>query len=134
MIYKDEWINVIKLRKSNPKSFMSPSVNDLMNIKYGDNIRISNRLERFFVKVVSIDFDRNKIIGCVNNNLFVKKPYNYGCFVSFRLENIFEIYDTRRALEIYTKVYFDLIVENNMEKLNAFCNNIYILQKNINII
>jgi len=81
------FINFVELKAKGKKelSFDIPSDKELSEIKPGDNVKIANEHERFWVVVTKVG--KNDIYGRVANFL-VATPLKHGEFICFKKENI----------------------------------------------
>ena len=96
-IFTDDWIDTNKLHLLNPQSFAIPTNSELDNLSIGDLVKIGNKLERFWVKIIQINKDY--LLGKIDNLLTFNENYNYNDIVLFEINNIYEIYS-----EIITNV------------------------------
>tara|TARA_B100000902_G_scaffold399457_1_gene470395 strand:+ start:4923 stop:5294 length:372 start_codon:yes stop_codon:yes gene_type:complete len=90
-VYTDNWINVKIINNYHSNTFEIPTEIELNDIKNGYSVKISNGLERFWVSV--IDIKEYYIIGKVDNKLVHNNNYDYGSFVMFEKDNIYDIHD-----------------------------------------
>ena len=69
-----------------------PSLQQLSGLKKGDLVKINHNSERFWVKIMSINFEKNKIVGIVDNDLIEKHPFKLKSKVTFGFHNIYSIW------------------------------------------
>ena len=69
--------------------FTEPSKENIKNIRIGDSVKVDNKFERFWVKIIK--FKDNAIFGEVDNNLVIKRGYNYKDIIVFGKQHIFDI-------------------------------------------
>ena len=68
-----------------------PSVQQLSRLKKYDLVKITHNYERFWVIIMSIDAEKNKIVGIVDNKLWKKHPFKFKSEVTFGFHNIYDI-------------------------------------------
>lgn len=83
-------INAKEINIKHPDTFQIPSDLELSNLKIGDIVKICNGSERFWTIVVSIKGD--DICARINNYLVNTKEYDYNDILSFKKENVYEIF------------------------------------------
>ena len=86
-----EFDDAIKLSKLYPKSFQIPSREDLLKLEIGHNVKVCANDERFWTKIVEINFETEELIATVYNKL-VKNNIKLNEKVKFHFKNIYSIY------------------------------------------
>ena len=89
LIHTDRWVDVIENHDDYEFLFNIPTENDIKNLKPKDFVKISNGVERFFVRVTEVR--ENCIIGIINNHLRGKYDYDFGNHICFEGKHIFMI-------------------------------------------
>lgn len=87
------FVNAQEMHELHPGTFFAPSEEDLSQIKPGVSVKVSIGRERFWVTVTNVDGD--EITGSVDNDLIFTEEHglNYGDIISFKKENVYNIYD-----------------------------------------
>lgn len=76
------------------EKFKVPSVDILNALKKDDRVKISNGYERFWVQIVNVLKEKDKVVEAfaINTTRLVNDyPYNYGSYLFLKPENIFEV-------------------------------------------
>ena len=103
-ILSDDWINTHEIHILNSNNFTIPTNNDLNNLSVGNLVKIGNKMERFWVKIVEINKDY--LLGKIDNHLTFNNKYDYDDIVLFEKKNIYNIHN-----DIVSE-----IVKNHMEE------------------
>lgn len=90
-IYTDDWINAKDKYIQNPETFEIPTDYELEDIEINYLVKISNGIERFWVRI--LDIKNDVLIGTIDNKLAYCLNYDYKNLVMFEKNNIFEIHD-----------------------------------------
>lgn len=93
-------VNAKKQNLMHPTTFFVPSDKELESVKIGDFLKILVRSnedgngERFWIKVTSIDHEKNKINGKVINELILVPPsiLKYNSLIQIKKENVLNIH------------------------------------------
>lgn len=110
------WMNARNLQS---KTFQVPTDSEIQNLRINDRIKICNGIERFFVKIVDIDYSNEKlscIRAIITTNLFYDYPYDYGNLVLVHPENIYSIFK-HEEVEIQSQKYKNAISTKNTEQI-----------------
>lgn len=85
------FVNAQEMHKKHPSTFEVPSEEEINNLFLGDYCKICAGREQFWVKI--IEFDKNEIVGIVNNDLVFTDEHGLRCEdkVKFSPENIYDI-------------------------------------------
>ena len=84
--YFDKWREP---KENSNYKFNEPTKTNVSKIEMGDSVKSDNNFERFWVKVIK--FKDNAIFGMVDNNLVIKKDYDYKDIVVFGKQHVFDI-------------------------------------------
>lgn len=92
-MFDNEFENAQELKKLNPETFEAPTLDELSNVREGDNVKVCTGGERFWVEVKLIE--DNTIYGKVNNRLvnFYEHGLDLGDVVRFDKECIYDIFN-----------------------------------------
>ena len=74
-IHSDKWL-------------LNKELLSISNLKIGNTVKISNNLERFWVKI--IELNDNYFLGKIDNYLIFNSEYDYEDIVIFEKENILQ--------------------------------------------
>jgi hypothetical protein len=88
-VHTDQWIDVVENREEYEYFYDLPTEEALDSIVPNDIAKISNRVERFFVRVIEVRKDC--IIGTVDNHLRGQYDYMFGDKISFEKRHIFTL-------------------------------------------
>ena len=88
-ILTDNWINTHEIQIQNPDNFTIPTNDDLNSLSVGNLVKIGNKMERFWVKLVEINKDY--LLGKIDNHLTFNNDYDYNDMVLFEKKNIYNI-------------------------------------------
>ncbi len=82
-----------EMAKAHPKSFYAPTDKELLSIKPGSYVKVSNRYERFWVRVVEVGGHRIK--GTMANTLGHFTPESpeggFGDEIELALHHVYEV-------------------------------------------
>jgi len=116
------WKNVDDLQS---ETFKIPSKKEIQNIKVDDRIKICNGIERFFVKVVNVEYTDDGEVDCmsavITTDLVYEYPYTYGDMVFVYPNNIYSILKND-FIEQEVKKYKDSILSKNVDEINNMIN------------
>jgi len=87
----DDWNNAYNLHILDPENFTIPSTNDLNNLVISDLVKISNKVERFWVEITEINKDY--LLGKIDNHLTFNDKYDYNDIILFEKNNIYSIHN-----------------------------------------
>jgi hypothetical protein len=94
-----EWIDAQFMHRKHPESFQVPTDGELLALRVGQSVKISNGLERFWVRIAAIEkrpspFD-TIFTGVVDNYLVKPRPssthYDYGSLVRFEGRHVYDV-------------------------------------------
>ena len=88
--FTDDWVDVPQAHANYPDRFTKPASSLLEQVTIGTSVKVSNGQERFYVNVTQVDGD--VIIGKVDNQLVIERPYNYGDLVQFTKTNVLDVH------------------------------------------
>jgi len=84
-------VNAQEMAKAHPDTFSAPDKDELNHIKVGSSVKVCvNNKERLWVEVTSIDGGQLK--GKIDNCPVVINEVAFGDAISFRKENIYDIF------------------------------------------
>ncbi len=98
------WINTPEKQS---EKFKVPSVLVINALKKGDRVKISNGCERFWVEIVNVLRENDKVVEAfaLNTTRLVNDfPYNYGTYLFLKPDNILELI-TRETFEQQVQEY-----------------------------
>lgn len=83
-------VDAQQMAKTYPNTFSAPDIEELDRVKVGDSVKVCvNNKERLWVKVTEIF--GSKLRGTIDNSPIVIDDVNYGDFLNFKKENIYDI-------------------------------------------
>jgi len=83
--------DAVELSKIHVGSFQIPTQAELMQLEVGHVVKVCANNERFWTKIVQIDFDTEEIIATVDNKL-LRNDLELFEKVKFKFNNIYLIY------------------------------------------
>jgi hypothetical protein len=89
-----EFSDAVKLSLEFPGTFQVPSKDEILQLKVGDNVKVCANDERFWVKIVNIDFTKEEIIALVDNML-LRNDLELNEQIRFHFFNIYSIYEQK---------------------------------------
>lgn len=114
VLYYDNWRNAQDDAEEQPNTLEIPYLEELTDLVIGDNVKISNRNERFWVKIVA--FYEDCIIGRIDNLLITPNlQYNRNDLVVFKRYHIYD-YHTIETQEILTNAIADYLVMQSSQR------------------
>ena len=116
-----EFLNAIKLNQENPEIFLLFDDKYFSELKQLDNVKVCLNSERFWVTVISIDFENRKIKGFVNNDLILNN-LKYEDNVEISFDNVLDIYfpiitTKPEAVDLLKTIGSQTIEFNNLRKI-----------------
>jgi hypothetical protein len=110
-ILTDDWIDTHQIQLLNPNNFTIPTNNDLNSLSVGNLVKIGNKMERFWVKIVEINKDF--LLGKIDNHLTFSQKYNYNDIVLFEKNNIYNIHHDLTEITKINEAFETMIKKKN---------------------
>ncbi len=83
--------NALELSKLYPDGFQIPSREEILQLEIGHNVKVCANDERFWTKIIDINFETEEVIASVDNKL-VRNNLELNEQVKFHFNNIYAIY------------------------------------------
>lgn len=82
--------NALELSKLYPDGFQIPSREEILQLEIGHNVKVCANDERFWTKIIDINFETEEVIASVDNKL-VRNNLELNEQVKFHFNNIYAI-------------------------------------------
>lgn len=87
----NKFVDIQKMNLENPNFFNVPNNSDIKNIEIGDYIKISNGIERFWIKINKYNKNKKILSGTIKTHLINKNKYDFNDEIIIRARNIYQI-------------------------------------------